>query len=99
MLTALLNGEKVISTDRQWDNNKEEFRHICNENAVCPICKEPIICKFGPVMIHHFAHKHYSNCPGNHESEEHMLGKKMLYDFMQTRYGNEKTGSRKDRFL
>lgn len=89
MLTALLNGEKVISTDERYEECKEEFRRICNANAVCPICRESIICKFGPIMIHHFAHRHNSDCPGNHETIEHMLGKKLLYDFLHDRYGDK----------
>jgi competence CoiA-like predicted nuclease len=89
MLTALLYGEKVISTDERYEECKEEFRRICNANAVCPICRESIICKFGPIMIHHFAHRHNSDCPGNHETIEHMLGKKLLYDFLHDRYGDK----------
>jgi len=86
MLTALLDGIKIISIDPNWIGRKEELRKLCNNIAVCPVCLEPIICKFGIERIHHFAHSRSANCPGEHETEEHMKGKAILYDFLQGRY-------------
>lgn len=89
MLIASLDGNQIRSTDNAWQDRKEEYRTICNARAVCPICQERILCKFGEINIHHFAHQHNTNCPGNHDTEEHMLGKDILYDFLVARYGDE----------
>lgn len=89
MLAALMNGSKILASDPAWDDRKEEYRAICNENAVCPICNEPIICKFGEINVHHFAHRHNSNCVGDHDTAEHMAGKMMLYSFFQSRFEHE----------
>lgn len=72
--------------DPKWVGRKEELRKLCNNIAVCPVCREPVICKFGPERIHHFAHSPSANCPGDLETEEHMRGKAILYDFLQYRY-------------
>lgn len=90
MLTALLNGKKIYSTDPNWDGRKEEYRKLCNDQAVCPICLERIVCKFGEINQHHFAHRHNSDCPGStKESEEHIAGKSILYEFLMARFGYE----------
>jgi len=91
VLNALLNGKKVIATDPAWDHRKGEYRALCNEQAVCPICQERIICKFGEINQHHFAHRHNTDCPGSHDTEEHMTGKAILYVFLMARYGHEAT--------
>lgn len=89
MLTALLSEKKIIATDPRWADRKEEYRTLCNNQAICPICQERIICKFGEIKQHHFAHRRNTDCPGNHDTEEHMLGKAILYEFLETRYGQE----------
>jgi len=81
LLTALLNGKKIMATDPNWDDRKAEYRVLCNEQAVCPICQERIICRFGEIRQHYFAHRHNSDCPGDHDTEEHMTGKAILYVF------------------
>lgn len=80
-----------MATDPDWDHRKEEYRARCNEQAVCPICQERIICKFGEINQHHFAHRHNTDCPGSHDTEEHMTGKAILYGFLMARYGHEAT--------
>jgi hypothetical protein len=89
MLIASLDGKKIRSTDPAWQDRKEEYRSICNARAVCAICQERILCKFGDINIHHFAHQHNANCPGNQDTEEHMLGKNILYEFLVAEYGHE----------
>lgn len=89
MLAALLNGNKIIATDPAWDDRKEEYRAICNEHALCQICKEHITCKFGQIKQHHFAHRCNSDCPGSNDTVEHMQGKTILYDFLNSRYSNQ----------
>ncbi|HRX01455.1 MAG TPA: competence protein CoiA family protein [Cyclobacteriaceae bacterium] len=86
-----MNGNKIMATDPAWDHRKEEYRALCNEKAVCPICQERIICKFGEINQHHFAHHHNTDCPGSHDNEEHMTGKAILYGFLMARYGHEAT--------
>ena len=69
MLTATLNNETYFSLDEDWDNRKEELRTLLNNKAVCLLCNEPIICKFGSEKIHHFAHSHNSDCPSTKDNE------------------------------
>lgn len=89
VLTALLNGKKITATDPNWNDRKEEYRALCNNQAVCPICQEKIICRFGEINQHHFAHRRNNDCPGNNDTKEHMIGKAILYDFLLERYGGE----------
>jgi competence CoiA-like predicted nuclease len=89
MLTAILDGKKILSTDSDWNDRKEEYRSICNERAVCRICQGRIVCRFGEIRIHYFAHHRNDGCPGDHDTEEHMHGKDILYNFLQLRYGHE----------
>ena len=88
MLTALLDGQKILATDPIWDGRKEELRVLCNGRAVCPVCSEPIICKFGQHRIHHYAHSRGADCPGNRETIEHLLGKDLLYKFLKEHLGD-----------
>ncbi len=89
MLTALLEGQKIFATDQLWDGQKEKLRELCNGRAVCPVCREPIICKFGQSKIHHFAHSRGVDCPGNRETIEHLLGKDLLYRFLKEHLGEK----------
>jgi len=89
MLTAMLDGKKIFSTNPDWNDRKEEYRSICNERAVCRICQGRIVCRFGEIRIYYFAHSHAGDCPGDHDTAEHMDGKVILYKFLQARYGHE----------
>lgn len=85
MLTALFKGEKIISINPCWVDIRDEI----NEIAVCPQCKQPIICKFGDVNIHHFAHSNKANCSGSNDTLEHMSGKALLYEYLKNYYKDE----------
>ena len=89
MLTAMLCQVKVFSTDPKWDGRKEELRASCKDRETCPICHEPVVCKFGHEKIHHFAHTKGADCPGSKDSLEHMIGKTLLYGFLQQRIGTK----------
>ena len=73
MLSALNNNnEKIIAKDA--NKNNEYF---------CPVCGEPLILKQGEIKIPHFAHKANSGCSfGINESENHMLMKGIIRDFV-----------------
>lgn len=88
MLTAILNGKQILATDPAWDGRKEEYRAFC-KGAVCKHCQEPIICGFGEKNRHYFAHSRNNNCPGSNDTEEHMVGKEILYNFLMARYSQE----------
>ena len=79
MLTAELADKTYYSLDEDWDYRKEEYRALLNKKAVCPLCKEPIICKFGSEKIHHFAHSQNADCPSTKDNERHMKGVGLLY--------------------
>ncbi|NBG88122.1 competence protein CoiA family protein [Isachenkonia alkalipeptolytica] len=79
MLTANFKNEQYYSLDEDWHGRKEEMRKLLNNKAVCPLCKEPVICKFGDEKIHHFAHSQKGNCPSINDTEKHMKGVGLLY--------------------
>jgi DNA-directed RNA polymerase subunit RPC12/RpoP len=85
----MLDGKKIIATDHLLADKKEAYRKLWNEQALCPICQEHIKCRFGLVNQHHFAHRHTSDCPGDHDTAEHRDGKIILYEFLLSRYGHE----------
>jgi competence CoiA-like predicted nuclease len=89
MLKALLDNEEIISIDPQWEDKKEELRQLCNNRAVCPICGETVICKFGDYKVHHFAHNSKSNCPNKRDSLEHIKGLALLYSYFKSQLGEK----------
>lgn len=82
MLTALFDDTKIFSLDAIWVNKREEI----NASAVCPQCHESILCKFGDINIHHFAHTTKANCPGSKDNAEHMRGMELLYTYLKNYY-------------
>lgn len=60
-----------------------EDKSLLNQAFFCPACKERVIVKTGSNRMWHFAHYHNSNCTASEpESEYHLLGKKLLYEWL-----------------
>ncbi|MCT6859634.1 MAG: hypothetical protein M3Z82_10245, partial [Apilactobacillus sp.] len=59
-----------------------------NEKYYCPICKEELILKRGNINEPHFAHFKNSQCVismEDGESNEHLMGKEQLLNFIDKR--------------
>ncbi|MFZ4450427.1 competence protein CoiA [Salibacterium aidingense] len=48
----------------------------------CPVCREEVILKKGTRRRWHFAHRSFSNCALEPESEDHLNGKAALYHWL-----------------
>lgn len=46
--------------------------------AICPICREPLIARRGPINTDHFSHRSNSVCAGAFESALHVFAKECL---------------------
>lgn len=49
--------------------------------CVCAVCREPLLAKKGPKLVHHFSHRGESVC--NSETILHILGKSILKERLQ----------------
>ncbi len=79
MLTAfLLNKNKKIQAA---EAQKQQGPFIC------PACKKQLTLRKGSIRIHHFAHKHESNCYYKGESQVHLRTKLDIYEYIQQQYG------------
>lgn len=84
-------GKKYLSYEEE---NIDNLRGMCKNNVlVCPECKNPVNIKAGPKKINHFAHKPGSECTYPYwepESEQHLKGKLMLKEWLDSIYPNSK---------
>lgn len=74
-------------------NNKNHYLNAMNEQKsksqkhdyYCPSCKEPVFLKKGLIKQAHFTHFQKKNCNvfSESETEEHILGKGMLYQWFK----------------
>ncbi|WP_373471613.1 competence protein CoiA [Carnobacterium alterfunditum] len=72
-------------------NNKNQYLNAMNEQKIknqkydyyCPNCREPVFLKKGLIKQAHFTHFQKSECNvfSEGETEEHILGKNMLYQW------------------
>lgn len=64
-----------LKIERRTSTKKEEY--------VCPCCQAPVFLKQGNLKQAHFAHYHQTTCQvfSEGETEEHLLGKKMLFEW------------------
>lgn len=96
MQKCRLNGEavyafKVINDRDIMDvKNEKKLRKASEDGKLkCEDCESEVIFRFGKVKIPHFAHKSDvlgGSCEYSRESEEHILGKKLLLDLMVRQY-------------
>lgn len=82
MLTALNQDGQLITLQGEARNSAIRLRK--QKKFYCPICKEPLMLKAGPVKIPHFSHRHRSQCTGaasEPESPRHLKGKLDLFEW------------------
>lgn len=82
-------GENIINTIDYTDSQIKKWK----EKGIlkCPVCKGEMIYKNGEFKIAHFAHK-INDCSllySEPESEEHLSGKKAIYEWLKTQDGIE----------
>lgn len=82
MLQALTSDNRLLQLTAF---NRDEINQFRSKQFFCPICKKQVIIKAGKEVIPHFAHKRKENCSLFHkgESKEHLLGKRLLYEWLQ----------------
>jgi competence protein CoiA len=76
-------GRKVSLLDKNYERREEKT--LKNQTYLCPVCKSSLVLKTGQQRVWHFAHVHDRNqCSGTFENESnyHLLGKKMLYQWL-----------------
>lgn len=83
-------GETIINTIEYSD---EQIRKWSNKGILkCPVCDSKMIYRNGEIKIAHFAHEKDSDCEDIYsepESEEHLNGKKILYEWLKQQEGVE----------
>lgn len=85
-------GNNVINT---FEFEKEQIRKWSNKGILkCPMCDGKMVYKHGEYKIPHFAHE--CSCEfesqliyNQPESEEHMIGKRNIYNWLKTQDGIE----------
>lgn len=84
MLTCKV-GNNIINTIDYTDG---DIRKWSNKGILkCPVCNMTMIFKHGKIKVAHFAHEKDSNCLDIYsepESEEHLQGKKIIYEWLKT---------------
>ena len=84
MLTCKV-GEEIVNTIEFEDG---QIRKWSNKGILkCPVCENKMIYKHGEIKIAHFAHEKDSECEDIYsepESEEHLKGKRLIYEWLKT---------------
>lgn len=87
MLTAKV-GNQIINT---IDNLDSDIRKWSDKGIIkCPYCGNQMVYRNGKIRVPHFCHVHKCNAKYNYsepETEEHLLGKKALYQWLQKQDG------------
>jgi competence protein CoiA len=62
---------------------KDELKRMSdNKELICPDCKGILVYCHGEIKIPYFRHKSKYNCENSGETEEHRIGKIMLFDLI-----------------
>lgn len=84
MLTCKV-GENIVTSFNK--KNKEKIQRWSDKGILkCPMCSSQMIFKSGKINIWHFAHKNKCNFEdiySEQETEEHVIGKKLLYQWFK----------------
>lgn len=83
LLVANRNNAVRVSLLDRWE--REELLKIRKqEGFYCPACAEQVIPKLGSKRIWHFSHQSDAKClaGGEPETNDHLLGKKLLYEWL-----------------
>lgn len=84
MLSCLLNNQRINCFDKRFE--KEQLKKWSNKDILlCPVCKKPYEYCHGKVKSPYFRHKDKLQCVDKFsepETEEHIKGKKDLYEWL-----------------
>ena len=89
LITCLLNGEKINCLDGNY--TRDELKKLSKEKKLkCPVCGEQYTYNHGKIKSPYFKHLN-SECSlyGEPETEEHILGKNNLYQWLLLQDGVE----------
>jgi len=82
----------IVIFDNKWAhaiNLLREFDH--QDLLVCPVCLQPVRVRAGQFRTKHFAHKHLGNCDFAAESPELREARKVLYEWLVSKFGEDVT--------
>ena len=86
MLRCLINGKSNNLIDTQY--TKDEWKKWAAKGIVlCPVCNKPYEYCHGRIKIPYFRHKDKNECLDKYsetETQEHLEGKKDIYDWLKT---------------
>ena len=86
MIIGLVDDQKINSIDNDYDEN--ELRELSAAGQIiCPACGKPYKYCHGDVKIPYFRHVSNDSCEdrfGEAETEEHLLGKTQLFNWLKT---------------
>lgn len=89
MLSCLLNNQRINIFDEKY--NKEQLKKWSNKNIlICPACGNPYEYCHGRVISPYFRHKNKNHCEDKYsepETEEHIQGKRDLYEWIKKQPG------------
>lgn len=58
-------------------------------NLLCQGCKQPVLLHAGEILRRHFAHQHLANCPYAKQSPRLLEARAVLYDWLQSKFGEK----------
>lgn len=77
-----MHGPPLVLALRADDPSKSihiaEAARGLSAGAICPICREPLVARRGPIKIDHFSHRSNSICAGAAETALHVFAKECL---------------------
>lgn len=86
LMAQMENGEIIVLMS---DIERNALRRLRSQHQFyCPQCQSKVILKVGEVVIPHFAHEQKTSCRDSFsegESPEHLLGKRLLFNFFQNK--------------
>jgi competence CoiA-like predicted nuclease len=86
MIIGVIDGEDVCSVDNDYEE-KELREYSSSGKILCPVCQKPYIYCNGEYVSAYFRHKTLGDCEdkyGEPETEEHILGKTNLFNWLKT---------------
>ena len=92
ILSGLLDGQRILFYDANWDDQEKVLRGASREGRLlAPCCGAPVVLRWGQRKARHLAHPPRVRCPygqwAESESQEHIAGKILLYDWCKRKFG------------
>lgn len=85
-------GEEILILSPQWRKQIARLREMDRQDLlVCQGCRQPLRVKSGEMKRAHFAHKHLVACSFGMESQEILLARAVLYQWLEKQLGDAVT--------